>query len=297
MASMTKPLTGGYGRRDGAPCTAASTPRSAECPDEMPNCGRPCSVRVPERHLAITALRNWPGWPTGRAASSHITVPHDRHPEPIRGALVHRSDRIAQATHPAQLPPRTRVEETVIDLTQISASRDDACAWLSGAVERRLTTAMRLQSALDGRPKVRWRAELGGILADIAAGVHSLLEHRYIRDVERAHGLPTATRQVKTVLGSRSRYVDNLYAKARLVVELDGQIAHAAHTRWDDVHRDNAHATIGILTLRYNWSDVTLRPCSVAQEIARVLERRRVRVRLRRCGPGCTIATPATRTS
>lgn len=237
------------------------------------------------------------GLADGPSSAIHITVPHDRHPEPIRGALVHRSDRIAQATHPAQLPPRTRVEETVIDLTQISASRDDACAWLSRAVGRRLTTAMRLQSALDSRPKVRWRAELGGILADIAAGVHSLLEHRYIRDVERAHGLPTATRQVKTVLGSRSRYVDNLYAKARLVVELDGQIAHAAHTRWDDVHRDNAHATIGILTLRYNWSDVTLRPCSVAQEIARVLERRRVRVPLRRCGPGCTIATPATRTS
>jgi hypothetical protein len=227
----------------------------------------------------------------------HITVPPGRHPDPIRGALIHRYRRIAQSTHPAQLPPRTRVEETVIDLTQVSASLDDACAWLSGAVGRRLTTAISLRSALDSRPKVRWRAELGHMLADIATGVHSLLEHRYIRDVERAHGLPTAIRQVKTVLGSRSRYVDNLYAKARLVVELDGQVAHAAQTRWDDVHRDNAHATIGIVTLRYSWSDITLRPCAVAQEIAEVLERRGKRVALRRCGPGCAVAGPTGRTS
>ncbi len=219
----------------------------------------------------------------------HVTVPLDRHPEPIQGALVHRSGRISQATHPAWLPPRTRVEETIIDLTQVSASLDDACAWMSRAVGRRLTTAMRLKSTLDSRPKVRWRAELGWMLDDIATGAHSLLEHRYIRDVERAHGLPTPSRQVKTILGSRSRYVDNLYAAVGLAVELDGQIAHAIETRWTDMRRDNAHATIGIVTLRYSWTDVTARPCLVAQEIARVLEHRGRRVRLRRCGPGCAL--------
>lgn len=168
---------------------------------------------------------------------------------------------------------------------------------MSRAVGRRLTTASRLQAVLDGRPKVRWRAELGGMLIDIAAGAHSLLERRYVRDVERAHGLPTAHRQVRTLLESRWRYVDNLYAKARLAVELDGQVAHAAETRWADVRRDNAHATIGILTLRYNWSDVTRRPCAVAQEVAMVLERRGVPVVLRMCGPGCAVTAPRARTS
>lgn len=229
------------------------------------------------------------GLANAQSSIIHLTVPHGRHPEPIQGALVHRSGWIAQATHPARIPPRTRVEETIIDLTQVSASLDDACGWMSRGVGRRLTTAMRLKSALDRRPKVRWRAELGRMLADIATGVHSLLEHRYIRDVERAHGLPTPSRQVRTILGSRSRYVDNLYAAAGLAVELDGQIAHAIETRWTDMHRDNAHATIGIVTLRYNWTDVTARPCLVAEEIARVLERRGSRVRLRRCGPDCAL--------
>jgi very-short-patch-repair endonuclease len=220
----------------------------------------------------------------------HIAVPLDRHPEPIRGAVVHRSVRVRQATHPAQLPPRTRVEETVIDLTQTAASRDAACAWMSRAVGRRLTTVARLQSALCSRPKVRWRADLSCMLTDIGAGVHSLLEYRYIRDVERAHGLPVPRRQARTIVADRPRYVDNLYDEARLAVELDGQIAHQLEMRWADVHRDNAHAEAGITTLRYSWTDVTQRPCEAAQQIAAVLKMRGTAFRLRKCGPGCAVS-------
>ena len=37
-----------------------------------------------------------------------------------------------------------------------------------------------------------------------------MLEGRYVRDVERPHGLPTAVRQARTAQIPRSRYVDNL---------------------------------------------------------------------------------------
>jgi hypothetical protein len=108
------------------------------------------------------------GLADGRGEVIHLTVPGDRHPEPIRGVLVHRSGRAAAAAHPARLPPRTRVEDTVIDLTQSSACLDDACGWLSRAAGRRLTTAARLRAALDSRPRVRWRADLQIALADAA---------------------------------------------------------------------------------------------------------------------------------
>jgi very-short-patch-repair endonuclease len=223
----------------------------------------------------------------------HVTVPLDRHPEPVPGVVVHRSWRIGLATHPAQIPPRTRVEETVLDLVQTSISLDEACAWLSRAAGRRLTTAARLQRALDDRARIRWRADLELILADVSDGAHSLLEHRYIRDVERAHGLPAARRQVKIVLGSRTRFLDNLYAEAGLAVELDGQIAHAIEERWADMQRDNAHAAVGIITLRYNWADVTLRACRTAQQVVDVLRERRTVLTPRPCSPGCPVtATP-----
>ena len=170
------------------------------------------------------------------------------------------------------------------------------CGWLSRAVGRRLTTAARLGRALDDRAKMRWRADLKTILADVRDGAHSLLEHRYIRDVERAHGLPAAKRQVKTVVRSRTRFLDNLYAEARLAVELDGQIAHPAEERWADVRRDNAHAAVGILTLRYSWADVTLRPCEVAQQVASVLRERGAAPAVHRCGANCTVAFVPTRT-
>jgi hypothetical protein len=225
-----------------------------------------------------------------RSAVMHLTVPGGRNPQAIRGVLVHRSGRAGTAVHPAQLPPRTRVEDTAIDLAQAAASLDDACGWLSRATGRRLTTAARLRAGLDARPKVRWRAGLEVALAEAGSGAHSLLEYRYIRDVERPHGLPAATRQARTGTSRRSRYLDNLYEDARLAVELDGQVAHAIEERWADMHRDNAHAAAGILTLRYSWADVTGAPCMVARQVGEVLRQRGAAVTLRPCRPACTAA-------
>jgi hypothetical protein len=217
----------------------------------------------------------------------HLTVPCGRHPEPIPGAIVHLSARIAAAIHPAQLPPRTRIEETVIDLTQTAVSFDAAYNWLSRAVGRRLTTPALLRAALAERPKVRRRPDLLVALSDISEGAHSLLERRYVRDVERAHGLPAADRQVRVILDGRTHYLDNCYQAIGLAIELDGQIAHAIEQRWADIRRDNLHAAVGILTLRYSWADVTERPCLVARQVAAMMRERGATVTLHPCGPAC----------
>lgn len=231
------------------------------------------------------------GLADARSDVIHLTVPLGRHPEPIQGAVVHRSARIAAAMHPAQVPPRTRIEETAIDLTQTAASTDAAYGWLSRAVGRRLTTTALLRDALAARPKARRRAELLIALADIGDGAHSLLERRYVRDVERAHGLPPAGRQVRVTLAGRTSYLDDYYEAIGLAIELDGQVAHAIEQRWADMRRDNLHAAAGILTLRYTWTDVTERPCLVASQVAAVMRERGAPVTLRPCGPACLIRT------
>ena len=73
-----------------------------------------------------------------------------------------------------------------------------------------------------------------------------------------------------------------------MVVELDGRVAHPGEARWRDIHRDNASAAAGMITLRYNWADITSDPCRVAGEIAVVLRRRGWTGRIRACGPACT---------
>jgi hypothetical protein len=69
---------------------------------------------------------------------------------------------------------------------------------------------------------------------------------------------------------------------------LDGQAAHPVAERWRDIHRDNSLAGVGVMTLRYSWSDITSQRCLVAAEIAAVLNQRGWPGQLRRCGAHCT---------
>jgi hypothetical protein len=217
----------------------------------------------------------------------HLTIPAERRVEPVSGLVVHRSRALDRMRHPVLLPPRTRVEDTLLDLATAADSLDDAVRWLSMGCGARLTTAGRLQSAADMRPRLQRRADLRSALADVGDGVHSVLEYRYVRDVERRHGLPRAVRQARSVVARRSQYRDNLYAEFAVCVELDGQAAHPDHRRWADQHRDNAAAGQGIITIRYSWADVRYQPCRTAAEVAAVLRRRGWDGSLRPCGPAC----------
>lgn len=217
----------------------------------------------------------------------HVTVPLGRHVRGATGLVIHRSSHIEAARHPSLQPPRTRIEETVIDLTQVASNFDDAFHWLCRACGGRMTTSDRLLAALARRKKVRYRTELVSGLAVIKEGVHSNLEYRYVRRVERPHGLPVARRQAPVRIAVGRRYLDNLYPEFGVAVELDGQAMHLAQDRWRDVHRDNALTGAGIITLRYSWADVTRRACTVAVEIGMVLRSRGWTARPHPCGPGC----------
>ncbi len=188
--------------------------------------------------------------------------------------VLHRSPRIAVARHPARTPPRTRIEETVLDLTDAAKNFDVAFSWLSATCGRRLSTAEQIRQAADSRARLRWRTDVLQALTHISAGVLSNLERQFVRNVERPHRLPCPRRQARMRRGTKSVYLDNLYDPFGLAVELDGLASHRAETRWQDIHRDNYMASAGIITLRYNWADVTKRPCQVAAEIASALRLR-----------------------
>ncbi len=222
----------------------------------------------------------------------HVTIPHSRRMSPAAGVIIHRSRRLDEAIHPTLLPARTRVEETVLDLAQQAMSFDEAFSLVCVAVQRRLTTGDRLAEAIARRKKLRWRRELAEGLGLVGAGVHSLLEYRYVRHVERPHGLPEAVRQARVTTVGRRRYLDNLYQDYALCVELDGQQAHPDDQRWQDQHRTNAMAELGLITMRYGWTDIDRQPCQTAAQIASVLRRRGWRGPVRRCGQTCVVHDP-----
>ena len=128
------------------------------------------------------------------------------------------------------------------------------------------------------------------MLGDIATGVHSVLEHRYVRRVERPHGLPLATRQARLGVDGRNRYLDNLYAEYGLCVELDGRQAHPDELRWLDQQRANEIAQQGIMILRFGWTDVDRQPCLTALRVGETLRSRSWPGQLRPCGPFCPVS-------
>lgn len=238
------------------------------------------------------------GLTSKQSARIHVSVPAGHRPSQrgeIRGVVIHRSRGVVAEWQPPWHLPRTSVEDTVLDLIAAARTFDDAYGWISAAVGRRLTTAELLGKALAARSRMRWRGWVAAALEDAAEGAHSPLERHYVRGVERAHGLPAARRQARRRHGSRTRYLDNLYERYGLCVELDGVAAHPAEGRWSDTRRDNANLVQGARTLRYGWPDATEHRCRTAAEIAVVLRHLGWTGTLRRCGSSCTAVEAAER--
>jgi hypothetical protein len=228
----------------------------------------------PDAVLSHQSAAELHGLLDGRSAAIHVTVPHGSNPARhgrIPGVNVHRSRSIARTRHPVLRPPRTRIEDTVLDLIECSRSFDEAYDWICRAVGRRRTTAERIRAALDARPRFRWRRDIELALGDASDGALSLLELRYVRGVERPHGLPAARRQARVGHRTGNRYLDNLYEGYQACVELDGTAAHPEDEQWRDKLRDRWNSVhekietirIGFLDLRNQQSR-----CETAADVA-----------------------------
>jgi hypothetical protein len=240
-----------------------------------------------------TAAELW-GLVDRPSAIIHVTVPPSSNPErcgKIAGVVVHRSRSLPRARHPVVTPPRTRVEDTVLDLIDSARSFDEAYGWICRAIGRRRTTAARVRDALEARHRIQWRQNVELALGYADGGALSVLEFRYVRGVERHHGLPIATRQFRVRHASGNRYLDNFYEEYRACVEIDGTAAHPADEQWRDKGRDRWNAVHeGIDTIRIGVLDLISqeRQCLTAADVAKWLSSRGPRVG-RPCGPDCPV--------
>ncbi len=204
----------------------------------------------------------------------HVAVDRTRSPAAPPGVRLHQLAHLDDKVRWSASPPRVRVEHAVLDVASGAADDLTAIATLADAVQARRTTAARLAETLDSRPRIARRAFLAGVLADVAAGTCSVLEHGYLARVERPHGLPGAQRQVTdSARGPLHRDVE--YAVARLRVELDGRLFHHNATARDlDLDRDLDSAVDGHLTVRLGWGQVHGRPCVTARKVGALLQQR-----------------------
>ncbi len=185
-----------------------------------------------QRHWAAVLLH----WPAALAGRSALEA-HGLSPDPVPGAavvelVVARTRRVVDppGVRTRQIggfatmtlmnlgPPPVRVEHAALSAASAASSEDRAVAVLADVVQQRRTTAARLASHLEERPRLRRRRLLGQVLGDIAAGTNSALERRYLIDVEQAHGLPTGLRQHRVVDGERTAYRDVYHVLFRAVL-------------------------------------------------------------------------------
>ena len=166
-------------------------------------------------------------------------------------------------------PARVRIEDAALEMCE-DESEAGIVALLAGAVGTRRTTTERLRFVARDMPNLRNRRLVLEILADVADGVESPLERRYLIDVERAHGLPAGERQVTLSRGTRS---DVGYLTFRVLVELDGRVWHEGVAASADMLRDNQHRLTSWTTLRFGWHAVVNSPCMVASQVSVALRR------------------------
>lgn len=184
-------------------------------------------------------------------------------------------------------PPRTSLDATVVDLCA-EADEDELAALLAEALSGRRTTAKRLLGELATRKRFPHRRLVREVLGDVALGAHSALERRFLVDVERAHGLPSAKRQRHAHEKHRA---DAWFEEYGVLAELDGKLHRGAQALRDQ-SRDNDHALLGLITQRYGWHDVAgVNACLTAQQLGQVLMLRGWEGPVQAC-PRCQRAHP-----
>ena len=223
-----------------------------------------------------------------RNALIHVAIEHPRSAVRIDGVKLHRLVKLDGRVRWNLSPPRLRLEDAVLDVCSEAPNQTEALAIAADACQQRFTTPARLLVALEDRQRLRFARWLRSALTDIGAGVMSVLEHAYLRKVERAHGLPRARRQLSSRTEDGVVYRDVEYVEFGLVVELDGRIGHElVHDRWDDMDRDLLSAVDGHISVRLGWRHVEADACRTADRLGRLLQQRGWTGAPSPCGPGC----------
>ncbi|MFF1820287.1 hypothetical protein ACFVWG_23485 [Kribbella sp. NPDC058245] len=206
----------------------------------------------------------------------YIAIPKRRRVKPQPGIVIYRDEHWA-SRRATVVPPRRKPADAVLDIVGLAHSTDEAAATIAQACQTGRVSPAQILRALTDRSRLRHRHALLPILNDVAAGSHSLLELRYLQDVERRHGLPT---------GRRQRAVDDGFT---LAVELDGRLHLVPRQRWRDLDRDNRATLRAEATLRYGWFDITNRPCEAAVQALQILRRTKPVPTAKPCGPSCPV--------
>ena len=132
--------------------------------------GAPC---VASHETAV-----WLGAPERLRAPAkvHVGVLDGRRVNPLEGVVVHHlADLCGERVLWNAAPPRIRAEQATLDVVHLCRTDDAIVAAIAASVTARVTTISRLREQLSHRPRMRNRALVVDILADVEEGAESAL--------------------------------------------------------------------------------------------------------------------------
>ncbi|MEI7055659.1 hypothetical protein WBG06_07565 [Nocardioides sp. CCNWLW239] len=223
----------------------------------------------------------------------HIAIDRRRRLAPPPDVVVHRVVGLSRQMFPGARPPRLTLEDNALLQARDATSEMEVIGLLTDTIGRRGVTTNAVRTALKRHSRLPRRAFIGDLLADVDSGTCSVLEHAYLTRVERAHGLPTATRQGERTTPTGRELRDVEYEAYGLVVELDGRLNHESwRAQGRDADRDLDDLALGgRLTARVRRPQVFETQCRTAARMAQLLRRRGWMERPKRCGDSCTLET------
>lgn len=204
----------------------------------------------------------------------HVTVRYGCSATRSRGIQVHRSRAFAHIGDGASDLPCTSRVHTVLDLAVAAPDRAEALRRAHQLALDGRVSPYALERAAELRRPPRYRRAIADAVALLRDGVLSALEHRYLVDVEHAHGIPEGQRQQPVGVDGVLRYEDIAYdlPHGRAIVRLDGFGYHAdPRTALTDRRRSAAATLSGTPSIPYGWDEVTQLPCRTAREVEAIL--------------------------
>lgn len=206
-------------------------------------------------------------------APIHVAIDHRRRLDPPSGVVIHRVVGLSRQIFAGDRPPRLKLEDNALLQARDATSEIEVIGLLTDTIGRRGVTINAVRTALKRHPRLPRRAFIRDLLTDVDAGTCSVLEHGYLTRVERAHGLPAATRQSERTTPTGRQFRDVEYEMYGLVVELDGRLNHESWSaQGRDADRDLDDLALGgRATARLRWRQVFDTSCRTAARIAQIL--------------------------
>lgn len=250
---------------------------------------------TPRQRDWVAVQAAWPAALTGASALPNLSsarvqlvVGRGRSVRVPPWAVLRRADDLPNRVLWYRRPPLVPPEHAILEEMSIRVTSDDVAGAfhaLTRVVHDRRTTVERILAVLAERRRLPGRALIRSLLIDLRDGACSVLERGYLRQVERAHGLPCGQRQHRSRATGSTTLQDVRYDSYRLIVELDGRAYHSsASTVDDDAFRDLCElAANRIDTARLTYGLVFRTPCRTARVLADLFRERGWTGSLRSC--------------